>query len=70
MEHYTLTSINVIAMDAKKSIEFLGYDRKYDWHLWGYLLALFDNGIIDYQEYTKIKKHYRKYFKELSRNQS
>lgn len=68
MKKETLKSINFVAMNAKESIILIGYDRKYEWHLWGYLLALFDTNIIDYEEYRKIKKHYRKYFKELSRN--
>lgn len=70
MKKGTLKSIHVVAMEAKESIELLGYDRKYEWHVWGYLLALFDNDIIDYKEYRLIKKHYRKYFNELkaSRN--
>ena len=65
MKKDTLKSINRIATDAKDSILFLGYDRKYEWRLWGYLDALYDNDIIDIKEHSKIRKHYRKYFREL-----
>ena len=69
MKRVTLISIQRKAMDAKANMLYIGYDRKYEWHLWGYLLALFDNDIIDYNEYIKIKKHYRKYFRELRKIQ-
>ena len=68
MKKETLISINRLAMYEKERIVLLGHDRKYEWHLWGYLLALYDNQLIDFKEYSKIKEHYREYFKELSRN--
>lgn len=61
----TLRMIHNMAMDEVDNIVNIGPDRKYEWALWGYLHALYDLGIIDFDEYCKLKKHYRKYFKEL-----
>ena len=61
----TLRMIHDRAMNEVDSIVNIGLDRKYEWKLWGYLQALYDFDIIDLDEYLKLKKHYRKYFKEL-----
>ena len=65
MTRDTLTMIHLKAMDAADSIVNIDLNRKYEWEVWGYLDALYEFDIIDIDEYLKIKKHYRKYFKEL-----
>lgn len=65
MSKDTLRMIYNMAMVEADSIVNIEPDRKYEWKLWGYLQALYDFDIIDFDEYLKLKKHYRKYFKEL-----
>ena len=65
MDKRTLNNIHYRAMLAKDSNINIGSDRKYQWRLWGYLDAWMDEGSINFNEYLSIKKHYRKYFKEL-----
>ena len=67
MDKRTLKDIHNQAMLAEHSSLEIGYDRKYEWRLWGYLEALFDTGMINGHDYIKIRDHYRKYFKELRR---
>lgn len=67
MDKRTLKAISYRAMQAEHSILEIGYDRKYEWRLWGYLDALFDAGMIKGDIYLKIREHYRKYFTELRR---
>ena len=67
MNKRTLKDIHYQAMLAEQSKITIGHDRKYEWRLWGYLDALFDNGIINGKEYLNIRRHYRKYFWELSK---
>ena len=61
----TLIMIHNKAMDATDSIVNIDLNRKYEWEVWGYLDALYEFDIITFDEYLKLKKHYRKYFKEL-----
>ena len=63
----TLRMIHNRAMVEADSIVNIEPNRKYEWELWGYLKALYDFDIIDLDEYLKLKKHYRKYFKELTK---
>ena len=63
----TLRMIHNRAMVEADSIVNIEPNRKYEWELWGYLQALYDFDIIDLDEYLKLKKHYRKYFKELTK---
>lgn len=65
MTRDTLRMIHLKAMDAADSIVNIELNRKYEWEVWGYLDALYEFDIIDIDEYLKLKKHYRKYFKEL-----
>ena len=67
MTKETLKLIHVEAMVCASSIKEFGPDRKYEWKLWGYLDALYGVHLINYEEYAKLKCHYHRYFKELSK---
>ena len=70
MKQETLRLIHDEAMVCASSIKTLGWNRKYEWKLWGYLECMCNLGCISYAEKLKIDQHYRAYFKELktSRN--
>ena len=65
MKQETLRMIHNKAMDEVDSIVNIEPNRKYEWEFWGYIEALYELDVIDLDEYIKIKKHYRKYFREL-----
>ena len=67
MDKRTLKDIHYQAMLAEHSSLEIRYDRKYEWRVWGYLEALLDTGMINDHDYLKIRRHYRKYFRELRR---
>ena len=67
MDKRTLRNIHYQAMLAEQSKITIGNDRKYEWRLWGYLEALMDVGYININEYLNIRRHYKKYFLELSK---
>lgn len=60
-----LRMIHNKAMDEVDSIVNIEPNRKYEWEFWGYIEALYELDVIDLDEYIKIKRHYRKYFREL-----
>lgn len=60
-----LRMIHNKAMDEVDSIVNIEPNRKYEYEFWGYIEALYDLDVIDLDEYIKIKRHYRKYFREL-----
>ena len=70
MTRDTLRMIHVHAMNEADSIVNIDNYRKYEWRLWGYLDALYEFDLINYDEYAKIKKHYRRYFKELRKSRN
>ena len=67
MTKETLKLIHVEAMVCASFIKEFGPNREYEWKLWGYLDALYGVHLINYEEYAKLKCHYRRYFKELSK---
>ena len=70
MTEETLRHIHDEAMVCASGIKTFGWNRKYEWKLWGYLDCMCNLGYISYAEMFKIRSHYRKYFNELkaSRN--
>ena len=66
MEQETLRLIHDEAMVCASYIKELGWNRKYEWKLYGYLACMCDIGYISYAEKLKIELHYRAYFKELN----